>query len=208
MDVTPPFDPNALYQSIVEEFVADPDVLQPTASGKRFGASGQLTVGGKIFAMLTSKGQFVVKLSRKPVDELVAAGRGERPLGITPAVGPRKRSPDRRRSRRRHRGDSSEHREPDRGQSRERHPRVGCARPDADPRLKRISTTLCCYRSPPRGNASSALHRSAVSSSRPGGAKILPRFGRALRPRSARPIASHRRSRPDSSAAVGVAANP
>ena len=44
--------------------------------GKGFG-SRALKVNGKIFAMMSSKGQFVVKLPRKRVDELVAAGRGE-----------------------------------------------------------------------------------------------------------------------------------
>ncbi len=44
--------------------------------GKGFG-SRALKVNGKIFAMMSSKGQFVVKLPRKRVGELVAAGKGE-----------------------------------------------------------------------------------------------------------------------------------
>jgi len=43
--------------------------------GKGFG-SGALKVNGKIFAMMDSKGRFVVKLSRARVDALVAAGQG------------------------------------------------------------------------------------------------------------------------------------
>lgn len=45
--------------------------------GKGFGA-GTLKVKGKIFAMMSSKGEFVVKLSKERVDELVASGKGER----------------------------------------------------------------------------------------------------------------------------------
>jgi hypothetical protein len=45
--------------------------------GPGFGA-GALKVNGKIFTMRSSKGQFVVKLPRARVDELVAAGRGAR----------------------------------------------------------------------------------------------------------------------------------
>jgi len=35
-------------------------------------------VNGKIFAMMSSKGKFVLKLSKKRVDELVSSGKGER----------------------------------------------------------------------------------------------------------------------------------
>ena len=45
--------------------------------GKGFG-SGALKVHGKIFAMLSSEGQFVVKLPNKRVDELVTSGAGKR----------------------------------------------------------------------------------------------------------------------------------
>ena len=45
--------------------------------GRGFGA-GALKVDGKIFAMRSSKGEFVVKLPRARVDELVAAGTGTR----------------------------------------------------------------------------------------------------------------------------------
>ena len=39
---------------------------------------GALKVKGKIFAMMSSKNQFVVKLSKERVAELVASGMGER----------------------------------------------------------------------------------------------------------------------------------
>jgi hypothetical protein len=47
----------------------------PAARG--FGA-GALKTNNKIFAMISSKGEFVVKLSRARVDALVAAGIGDR----------------------------------------------------------------------------------------------------------------------------------
>lgn len=48
----------------------------PNASGHRFGSSG-LKINGKIFAMVSSKGHFVVKLSRERVDALVRARVGK-----------------------------------------------------------------------------------------------------------------------------------
>ena len=47
------------------------------ASKKGFGSSA-LCVGGKIFAMISSKGGFVAKLPKERVDALVAAGAGKR----------------------------------------------------------------------------------------------------------------------------------
>jgi len=44
---------------------------------KAFGASG-LKVNGKVFAMVSSKGEFVVKLPRDRVDALVASRDGVR----------------------------------------------------------------------------------------------------------------------------------
>jgi len=46
-----------------------------TSGGKGFG-SGALKVDGKIFAMISARGLFVVKLSKERVSELVAAERG------------------------------------------------------------------------------------------------------------------------------------
>jgi hypothetical protein len=45
--------------------------------GKGFG-SGALKVNGKIFAVISSHNQFVVKLSRKRVEQLVSSGIGIR----------------------------------------------------------------------------------------------------------------------------------
>jgi len=46
-------------------------------SKKGFG-SAALCVGGRIFAMVTSKGTFVVKLPKARVDGVVASGAGQR----------------------------------------------------------------------------------------------------------------------------------
>lgn len=48
-----------------------------TREGSGFG-SGALKIGGKIFAMLSSRGDFVVKLPRQRVDALIASGDGDR----------------------------------------------------------------------------------------------------------------------------------
>jgi hypothetical protein len=47
-----------------------------TVGGKGFGSSG-LKVRGKLFAMISSKGMFVVKLPKERVEELVQLGKGE-----------------------------------------------------------------------------------------------------------------------------------
>ena len=58
---------------LVAAFQTDPRV---TYGGKGFG-SGALKVGGKIFAMVSSKGLFVLKLPKDRVAELVRLGRGQ-----------------------------------------------------------------------------------------------------------------------------------
>lgn len=63
------------YQRVVDALSRDRRVNQ--GEGKGFG-SGALKVSGRIFAMMTPKGQFVVKLAKQRVDELVSAGDGER----------------------------------------------------------------------------------------------------------------------------------
>ncbi len=63
------------FAMIVEELLGNPGVTPP--SGQGFGASG-LKMQGKIFAMLSSTGAFVVKLPAQRVDALIAAGDGER----------------------------------------------------------------------------------------------------------------------------------
>jgi hypothetical protein len=62
------------YAVLVGAFVGRPGVSR---DGKGFGASA-LKVGGRIFAMLSSRGDFVVKLPRDRVDALVASGAGDR----------------------------------------------------------------------------------------------------------------------------------
>jgi hypothetical protein len=64
------------FASVVSAFANDRKVIPP-GSGKGFG-SGALKVNGKIFAMMSSKGQFVVKLSEERVNALVADGSGTR----------------------------------------------------------------------------------------------------------------------------------
>lgn len=60
---------------VAKTFAGDPQVSY--GGGKGFG-SGALKVNGKIFAMMSSQGELVVKLSKKRVDELVSKGKGER----------------------------------------------------------------------------------------------------------------------------------
>ncbi|MDE2274300.1 MAG: MmcQ/YjbR family DNA-binding protein [Gammaproteobacteria bacterium] len=58
--------------ALVKAFKQNRDV---TYGGKGFGSTA-LKVNGRIFAMLSSKGRFVVKLSGERVDELVQSGKG------------------------------------------------------------------------------------------------------------------------------------
>jgi hypothetical protein len=62
------------YARVVNAFARDKAVTLPSP-GKGFG-SGGLKVGGKLFAMMSSKGNFVVKLPKERVDALVAADKG------------------------------------------------------------------------------------------------------------------------------------
>ncbi len=66
-----PLDPR--YESVASAFVRSKDVTRET--GKGFG-SGSLKVNGRIFAMITSRGEFVVKLPARRVDELTASRQG------------------------------------------------------------------------------------------------------------------------------------
>jgi hypothetical protein len=68
------------FAKIVEALRHHPRVTPPSGGGqvnRKFG-SAALKIDDKIFAMISSKGTFVVKLPRQRVDELVAAGEGER----------------------------------------------------------------------------------------------------------------------------------
>ena len=69
--------PEQLYASIVSELQCRASV-SVTVPRKRGLGSTALCVNDKIFAMLTSKGQLVVKLPKQRVAELLLAGRGMR----------------------------------------------------------------------------------------------------------------------------------
>jgi hypothetical protein len=68
-------DANLAFDGVVAAFARDRDVEPPSPSRRAFGSNG-LKVDGRIFAMLV-KGALVVKLPKKRVAELIAAGRGE-----------------------------------------------------------------------------------------------------------------------------------
>ena len=51
------------------------DEPRVTSGGKGFGSTG-LKVDGKLFTLMSSRGQFVAKLPRDRVDELVRLGKG------------------------------------------------------------------------------------------------------------------------------------
>jgi len=70
---TPAADPR--YAEVVALFSKDRSVTRESRKG--FG-SGALKVKGKIFAMMSSPGEFVVKLPKERVDELVTGGVGQR----------------------------------------------------------------------------------------------------------------------------------
>ncbi|MBV9265106.1 MAG: hypothetical protein JO061_02945 [Acidobacteriaceae bacterium] len=61
------------FARVVDAFAADKDVTY--GGGKGFGSTA-LKVRGKIFAMVSSRGQFVAKLPRERVEELVTQGTG------------------------------------------------------------------------------------------------------------------------------------
>jgi hypothetical protein len=63
------------FDLVVAAFAKDHQVSHE--DGKGFG-SGALKVNGKVFAMKSSKGKFVVKLPKERVDALAASGQGER----------------------------------------------------------------------------------------------------------------------------------
>ncbi len=69
-------DVQSRFGAVVDALRGEPRV-QVGAGGRRFGSSG-LQVDGHIFAMVSSRGEFVVKLPRARVDALVAAGLGHR----------------------------------------------------------------------------------------------------------------------------------
>ena len=68
---SPAIDP--AFARVMAAFADDPLV---THGGKGFGSSG-LKVKGKLFAMIASSGNFVVKLPKARVEELVRLGKGK-----------------------------------------------------------------------------------------------------------------------------------
>jgi hypothetical protein len=62
------------FSAVVGAFVGDDSVTLP-GSGKGFG-SNALRVRGKIFAMMSRRGEFVVKLPKERARELVSSGMG------------------------------------------------------------------------------------------------------------------------------------
>jgi hypothetical protein len=65
------------FSAIASALAGEPNVSVGSSGKKGFGASA-LQVGGKIFAMVSSNGSFVVKLPRHRVEELEAEGVGHR----------------------------------------------------------------------------------------------------------------------------------
>jgi TfoX/Sxy family transcriptional regulator of competence genes len=68
--------PDHRYAELVQKMTGRSGVTRVT-EGKGFGASGQLKVHGRIFAMLV-RGELVLKLPRARVDQLVESGDGTR----------------------------------------------------------------------------------------------------------------------------------
>jgi hypothetical protein len=64
------------FATLVVAFAETPNVSVGQKGKKGFGSSA-LQVNGKIFAMLSAAGDFVVKLPRQRVEELVANGAGQ-----------------------------------------------------------------------------------------------------------------------------------
>lgn len=64
------------YAALAGKFARERGVTN-ISEGKGFGSSGQLKVGGRIFAMLV-RNELVLKLPRPRVDELVDQGDGTR----------------------------------------------------------------------------------------------------------------------------------
>jgi TfoX/Sxy family transcriptional regulator of competence genes len=72
--------PSQRFAAVVEEFRGKAGVTVPSGEpGRRreFGSSG-LKIKGKVFAMVSSNGDFVVRLPRERVDKLVASGEATR----------------------------------------------------------------------------------------------------------------------------------
>lgn len=68
----------AAYDKIVRAFASDPGVTVGGGKGKKGFGANALRTKDKIFAMVASGGEFVVKLPKARVDELVATKAGKR----------------------------------------------------------------------------------------------------------------------------------
>jgi hypothetical protein len=66
------------FGAIAQALLKTRGVAQGLRGRKQGFGTSALTVNDKIFAMIASKDQFVVKLPRERVDALVAAGEGKR----------------------------------------------------------------------------------------------------------------------------------
>lgn len=65
------------FAALVADFEREPGVSHGEPGIKAFGHSA-LKINGKIFAMVSSSGRFVIKLSKDRVDTLVALGAGQK----------------------------------------------------------------------------------------------------------------------------------
>jgi hypothetical protein len=73
----PTITPEERFATIVEALLSHADVTFGSPGKKGFGSCA-LKIGGRIFAMIDSRGEFVVKLPLRRVDALIASGMGER----------------------------------------------------------------------------------------------------------------------------------
>ncbi|HZU76620.1 MAG TPA: hypothetical protein VFA70_07635 [Dehalococcoidia bacterium] len=65
------------YATVVAELCHRHARVEAGSDGKRGFGSAALKAHGKIFAMLDSRGEFVVKLPRQRVEALIASGLGQ-----------------------------------------------------------------------------------------------------------------------------------
>lgn len=65
------------FGAIASALASEPNVSVGSSGKKGFGSSA-LQVGGKIFAMVSSNGSFVVKLPKQRVEQLEGSGVGQR----------------------------------------------------------------------------------------------------------------------------------
>jgi hypothetical protein len=63
-------EPERAFERVAAAFAKDPRVTRGSKSGRNFGSTG-LKVDGKLFALVSSRSQFVVKLPKAKVAELV-----------------------------------------------------------------------------------------------------------------------------------------